>query len=142
VRSSGWSAGRAAGFARDARVATVFHLRSAAVARMWHKGKVERALRIHFEHTRDRGTAAVMLFGGMGYRPPYPRNADEAADAIVTQEAEHLSTAELYVVAPHMCDVIVAAAQSLQPDDFKLFDESDLPSPTGLVVLPHGPDPF
>jgi hypothetical protein len=36
-----------------------------------------------------------------------------------------------------MCDVIVAAAQALEPDDLELLGEEDLPAPSGLLVLPH-----
>jgi hypothetical protein len=36
-----------------------------------------------------------------------------------------------------MCDVVVAAAQTLTVDDLALLDPDDLPSPTGLVLLPH-----
>lgn len=35
-----------------------------------------------------------------------------------------------------MCDVVIAAAQSLTVEDLQLLAEEDLPSPTGLLVLP------
>ena len=35
-----------------------------------------------------------------------------------------------------MCDVVIAAANSLTVEDLQLIDQDDLPSPTGLVVLP------
>lgn len=38
---------------------------------------------------------------------------------------------------PQMCDVVIAAAQAPNPDDFELLDEDDLPSSSGLLVLPH-----
>jgi hypothetical protein len=112
-------------------------MRTAAIARAWHKGKIERGLSIHRTHLDDAQAAAVVLFGGMGYRSPYPRNADEAGDRVVTDEAEFLATTDLYVVSPQMGDVVVAAAQSLTIEDLKLVDGADIPSPTGLVVLPQ-----
>lgn len=36
-----------------------------------------------------------------------------------------------------MCDVAVAAAQTLTREDLELATEDDLPTPGGLVVLPH-----
>jgi len=45
--------------------------------------------------------------------------------------------ARLVVVTPPMCDVVIAAAQSLTVEDLKLVDEEDLSSPTGLLVLPY-----
>ena len=78
-----------------------------------------------------------MLYGGLGYRPPYPANWEDAAELLSRDEAHYLATAELYVITPQMCDVVIAAAQTLTVDDLKLLDEDDLPSPAGLLVLPH-----
>jgi len=36
-----------------------------------------------------------------------------------------------------MCDVVIAAAQTLIVDDLSLLDHVDLPSPTGMLVLPR-----
>ena len=36
-----------------------------------------------------------------------------------------------------MCDVVVAAAAALVPENLELSRPADLPSPTGLVLLPH-----
>jgi hypothetical protein len=36
-----------------------------------------------------------------------------------------------------MCDVVIAAAQTLTREDLELLSEDDLPGLTGLVVLPH-----
>jgi hypothetical protein len=36
-----------------------------------------------------------------------------------------------------MCDVVIAAAQTLTWDDLSMLTEADRPSPSGLVVLPH-----
>jgi hypothetical protein len=36
-----------------------------------------------------------------------------------------------------MCDVVTAAAQTLTRGDLQLLGEDDLPTTTGLVILPH-----
>jgi hypothetical protein len=36
-----------------------------------------------------------------------------------------------------MCDVATAAALTLNREDLQQLGEEDLPSPTGLVILPH-----
>lgn len=55
----------------------------------------------------------------------------------MSDEARYLADAQLYVLSPHMCDVVIAAAQTLTIEDLKLLTNEDLPSPTGLLVLPH-----
>jgi hypothetical protein len=40
-------------------------------------------------------------------------------------------------MTPQMCDVVIAAAQGLTTEDLQLVSEDDLPSSTGLLVLPH-----
>lgn len=132
-----WSAAGAARFAREARIATSKHLRDAEIAREWQAAKLMRAHQIHQEHLGDAGAATAFLFGGMGYQPPYPRNWVDAADKVLNDEADYLAGAELYVMTPAMCDVVVAAAQSLMVDDLALLDPGDLPGRSGLVVLPH-----
>jgi hypothetical protein len=112
-------------------------MQTAAIARQWRKSKMLRAYEVHAANFRSRDMARAMLFGGLGYRPPYPAGWDEAADLVTLDEARYLADAALYVITPQMCDVVVAAAQSLTLDDLKLVDEEDLPSPTGLLVLPH-----
>lgn len=56
---------------------------------------------------------------------------------LVTDEARYLTKAELYVLSPHMCDVMTVAALTLNTDDLQQLGEEDLPSPTGLVIFPH-----
>jgi hypothetical protein len=77
------------------------------------------------------------MFALQGYRPPYPASLDEGGEIIVTDEARYLAKADLYVLSPGMCDVTVAAAQTLDRRDLELLTEADLPSLTGVVVLPH-----
>jgi hypothetical protein len=137
-RARRWSVRSAARFARDARSGTVEHLRTAPIARRTQEAKLARAFSIHraaFDGRRDKAT--VLLFGGMGYRPPYPTELPAAAEMVVADEGRVLAGADLYVMTPDMCDVVVAAASTLTADDLHLFDEDDLPSPTGLLVLPH-----
>jgi hypothetical protein len=69
-RQKGWSL---VGAAREARIATVKHLREAPIARLWHMGKLQRAFQFQAASTGDPAAAAAMLFGGLGYRPPLPR---------------------------------------------------------------------
>ncbi|WP_144082828.1 MULTISPECIES: hypothetical protein [unclassified Micromonospora] len=132
-----WTVARAARYARDARIATAAYLREAPVARTWQISKLMRAHQVHTAHLGQPEAATMLLFGGLGYRPPFPSAWPEAADLIVTDEAHCLDSAQLYVLTPQMCDVVVAAALSLTVEDLQLLDADDLPSPTGLVVLPH-----
>lgn len=132
-----WTLAGAARAAREARIATAAHLRTAEVARQWQMVKLVRAHQVHSAHLGHRDAATMFLFGGLGYRPPYPKDMRAAADMIVRDEARYLAEAELYVLTPDMCDVVVAAAQSLTLEDLQLVDADDLPSPTGLVILPY-----
>lgn len=132
-----WSLAGAARFAREARTSTAAHMRTAPIARRWRKAKLIRAYQVHAANLGSREAAEQMLFGGLGYRPPFPADWDEAADLVTSDEAQYIARADLYVVTPQMCDVVIAAAQSLTVEDLKLVDEDDLPSPTGLLVLPY-----
>jgi hypothetical protein len=139
VAGKTWSLVGAARFAREARTSMAAHMQTAAIARQWRKSKMMRAYDVHATNFRSREAARAMLFGGLGYRPPYPAGWDEAADLVILHEARCLAAAGLYVITPQMCDVVIAAAQSLTVDDLKLVDEEDLPSPTGLLVVPGLP---
>jgi len=79
----------------------------------------------------------VTLFGGLGYHPPYPANLGDAAGLLVTDEARLLREADLYIIAPEMCDVVLAAAATLTVPDLRLLTKEDLPSQTGAVMLPY-----
>jgi hypothetical protein len=137
VAGKTWSLASAARFAREARTSTAAHMQTAPIARQWRKSKMMRAYDVHSANFRSREMARAMLFGGLGYRPPYPASWDEAAELMTADEARYLAAADLYVVTPQMCDVVIAAAQSLTLEDLKLVDDEDLPSPTGLLVLPY-----
>jgi len=132
-----WSLAKAATSARDARIATARYLRDAPIARLWQMTRLQAAYQLHATHTGYPTAAQVVLFGGMGYQPPYPADWQAAADLVVGDEARYLSEADLYILTPQMCDVVIAAAQSLTVADLDLLSEDDLPSMTGLVVLPH-----
>ena len=82
-------------------------------------------------------TAARLLFGGSGLTAPYPDDLNAAARQMLDLRAGDLETATLYVISPSMCDVVIAAAQTLTLDDIALLDADDLPSPAGLLLLPH-----
>lgn len=136
-KAGNWSAAGAARFAREARIATAGHLRTAPVARHWQACKLLSAYSLYLQHTGSPEAALFLLLGGLGYRPPYPAGWDEITGMLLADEASELAAASLYILTPQMCDVTVAAAQALTPGDLALLAEDDLPSPTGLVVLPQ-----
>jgi len=136
-RDKAWSVAGAARSARETRIATVRHLREAPIARLWQMTRLQAAYQLHVSHLGHPAAAQLVLFGGMGYRPPYPADWQAAGDLIVGDEARYLAEAGLYILTPRMCDVVIAAAQSLTVADLELLSEDDLPSATGLVVLPH-----
>ena len=125
-------------FARQARIETVAHMASAQSARSWQVTRLTKAhqvLTVRFGG--DEAAATGSLLAGMGYGPPFPAAWSAVADLMVSDEARYLADADLYVLTPSMCDVVVAAAAALVPEDLKLSRPEDLPSPTGLVLLPH-----
>jgi hypothetical protein len=69
--------------------------------------------------------------------PSYPQDWDRASEVILGDEARFLAEADLYVLTPQMLDVVIAAAQTLNAGDLGLLREDDLPSPSGVVVLPR-----
>lgn len=135
-RTKTWLVTGAARTAREARIATVKFLQTAPIARAWEIGKLQSAYPLHTAHLGHAPTAHPLLFSGMGYRPPYPTDCAAAADLVLTDEARHLAGADLYILTPQMC-VTIAAAQTLTREDLELATEDDLPTPRGLVVLPH-----
>jgi hypothetical protein len=136
-RAKPWSAAGAARVAREARITTAKFLRDAPVARTWEMGKLMGAYQLHAAHLGDAPAAHALLFGGMGYRPPFPADWVSAAELVVADEARYLAEADLYILSPHMCDVVIAAAQTLTREDLELVTEDDLPSLRGLVVMPR-----
>ena len=136
--SKKWTAAGAARAGREARIATAEHLDSAPIAQLWQAGKLMYGYELALGQVDGHESIAqAMLLGGMGLAPPYPRDWHDAAGLVLGDEVEALRAAQLYVVSPQMCDVVLAAAQTLTFDDLELVDEDDLPSPTGMVVLPH-----
>jgi len=136
-RQREWSLNGAARAAREARIATVKHLSEAPIARLWHMGKLQRAYQLQAASVGDSAAATALLFGGLGYQPPFPSDWQAATEMVVTDEARYLAKADLYILTPNMCDVVVAAAQTLTREDLELLSEDDLPARTGLVILPH-----
>jgi hypothetical protein len=127
----------AARSARDARIATVKYQRNAPIARLWQSAKLQRAFQLQLAHVGDPDVAGALLFGGLGYKPPFPSNWEAAAELVLADEAQYLAAADLYILTPQMCDVVIAAAQTLTRQDLEMVGEDDLPGRTGLVVLPH-----
>jgi hypothetical protein len=136
-RQKEWSLTGAARAAREARIATVKHLSTAPIARLWHLTKLQRAFQLQAASVGDPAAATALLFGGLGYRPPFPTDWQVATEMVVADEARYLAEADLYVLTPQMCDVVIAAAQTLTRKDLELLNEDDLPSMTGLIILPH-----
>jgi hypothetical protein len=134
-RNRAWTLAGAARAAREARIATVRYLQTPA-ALVWEMGRLAYSQQIHLADSGDPAEAAGRLFGGMGYSD-VPSTLDEATRMVLADEARYLAEADLYVLTPEMCDVVVAAAQALTRDDLESMSEDDLPGLSGLVVLPH-----
>ena len=136
-RPRAWSVAGAARFARGARIATVRHQRTAAVARMWEMASLQSAYQVYLAHLGSPEAAWGQLFGGLGYAGRFAAGWEEAVSIFMADEARYLADADLYVLTPQMCDTVITAALTLTVDDLTLIDAGDLPSPGGLVVLPH-----
>ena len=123
--------------AREARIATAAWTRTAPIARQWEMAKLMHAYEVHHTHLGNDEAAQMMLFSGLGFRRPYPTSWPEAARQLLDDEATVLAGSDLHILTPDMCDVVVAAAQSLTIEDLQFLTVEDLPSASGLVVLPQ-----
>jgi hypothetical protein len=123
-------------FRARARAATVRYLRSAPTARSSSQASLLQAYRVALAALGDPKMALAMMFGPLGYDAPFS-DFELMASRVVRDSAKRLAAASLYVMSPQMCDVVVAAAQSLTTEDLQLLDETDFPTPTGCLVLPH-----
>ena len=101
-----WSVTGGARFAREARIATVRYLRDAPIARPWHLSKLWARSGITWPTSGNQAAAWATLFGGLGYRPPWPASWQEAIETILGDEARYLAEADLYVLTPQMCNVV------------------------------------
>ena len=131
-----WTATGAARFAREARIDTIRFL-GTRPARLWEMNHLVNAYGAHLNHLRDHDSAMDVLVGLMGYPRPYPRNWEAIAEMFLADEAATLAQADLYVLAPSMCDVVIAAALTLTLEDLQLITEDDLPALAGVIILPH-----
>ncbi|MFC4945812.1 hypothetical protein [Pseudonocardia sp. GCM10023141] len=137
-RSKKWTAVGAARSAREARIETAAFLTNAPIARTWFAGRMMQVHDLVVAQTRgDEDRAKILFLGGLGLAPPYSSDWNEVADMVIDGEAELLAKAQLYVLSPAMCDVVLAASEALTTEDLALISEDDLPSPAGVVVLPH-----
>ncbi|MFI5606854.1 hypothetical protein [Amycolatopsis sp. NPDC051903] len=134
-----WTAAGAARAARDAQVATAKYLRSTDLAMRVEASSLSRQFQINLRtYAGNRDAARLAYFGALGYTDrQIPSNLTSAARMVLDDDARNLAEAQLYVVSPQMCDVVLAAAQTLTRDDLALVGPEDLPSPTGLIMLPH-----
>lgn len=124
-------------YARDARIATAADLRDAPIALQWQAQKLLRDWDVHMTGVGHEPITPALVFGAPGYRPPYPPTWSAAAERMLAHEARYLAEADLYVLTPPMCDVVVAAALSLAVHDLELMDADDLEGRAGLLVLPY-----
>jgi hypothetical protein len=131
-----WTATAAARAARDARIAAVSYQRDCETERLWHAAVLRQA---HEARARniDSGLSWALLLASMGYAPPYPIDWQELAGRVLTDEAELLAAAYLYIMTPQMLDVVIAAAQTLTRGDLALITGEDPPAPSGAVILPR-----
>jgi hypothetical protein len=132
-----WSLAAAARSARDARIAAVRYMREAAAEQDWQAAVLAYADRARAAAGADPDGARALQFATMGYPPPYMAGWDQAAAMLLADEARYLTSADLYVLTPQMLDVVIAAAQSLTFADLGLLREDDLPSLSGVVILPR-----
>lgn len=140
-----WTAAGAARQAREARIATSRFLRDAEIAREMAAAKLLESYQTKQLHLRSQAprqqaaeVAAGLLLTGLGYDPSWrPEHWMAAAKRVVADQHAALAEAELYVLSPQMCDVAIAAANTLTADDLDLITEDDLPSRTGILVLPQ-----
>lgn len=138
-----WSRVGAARAARDARTATATWLREAAIARAWQAPKIAVQFQAALPGFAEGDIVAPDAFpkwaaAALGYPMPWhPGSWEEVADRVLADQADDLAEAQLYVVSPDMCDVVVAAARSLTRSDLDLLTEADIPSPRGLLFLLH-----
>ncbi|MGC4939311.1 hypothetical protein [Kribbella sp. DT2] len=137
----GWTAAGAARAARESRIATAGFLREAELA---YEMQAHRLMDLHQVKTAHLGAgqesaALQLMVAGYGYDPEswMPANFAQFGAMVTTDQGSDLASADLYILSPQMCDVVVAAALSLSFDDLSLMAKEDLPTPRGLVVLPH-----
>lgn len=131
-----WTAAGAARAARESRISAVKYLRNSDLAMKLEAQMLIDSYRVKLATFHGNEHAAMLdLFGGMGYRSQFS-DWRSASRTVLDDEARCLAEAQLYVISPHMCDVVIAAAQSLTTEDLDLAIHDDLPSLTGLVMLP------
>ena len=108
-REKAWSLAAAARAAREARIATVRHMREAAIEREWHAAVLSYGHQARAARSGNPDGARALLFATMGYSPPYPDGWDQASAMMLADEARYLADADLYVLTPQMLDVVIAA---------------------------------
>ena len=134
-RHKPWSLAGSARFARDARIAAARYMRLAQVERDWYAAMLAYGHQARGATCGDPDAARALQFATMGYPPPYPADWDQASAQVLADEARYLAEADLYVLTPQMLDVVIAASQTLT--DLGLLHADDLPSPSGVVILPR-----
>ena len=65
------------------------------------------------------------------------RPALQAAHQFITTNAAGLSVAETFILSPAMHSAVVAAANTLDVEDYLTWSETDMPAEVGFVHLPY-----
>lgn len=131
-----WSLTGAARAAREARIASAKFLVTPAM-KDWHESGLMQALGFFgASNGGDPRPGFVRMLANLGYAPPYP-DRGKPSDVLLQDEARYLHSADLFVLSPEMTDVVTTAALTLTLEDLLLMRAEDMPTPTGLVVLPH-----
>lgn len=109
-----WTATGAARAARDARVATGERLRTTDLAVKLETQKLISSYQIKLRVYEGNQVAARQdLFGSLGYsNDQVPGGWPSAARMVLDDEARCLTQAQLYVMSPQMCDVVLAAPKN------------------------------
>ncbi len=135
----GWSPTGAARAAREYKASVIDFLDRSPTAIRLQASTMETSYRalLRLHHDRDKAAGRVLQRNGVWFQAPPSTDWHANAREVLAREVEVLRTAPLYVTSPSMCDVTVAAAQTLALPDLSLLDEADPPTPHGFLLLPH-----
>jgi hypothetical protein len=137
-KTSGWSAAGAARAARECRASIIDFLEQSPVAVNMQADNLTLTYKTMRRLYDPPGAAArTIQHAGLGLTESLEADWHTYARLVVGDEVAVLRSAPLYVMAPSMSDVTAAAAQTLTLSDLTLIDHADLPTPDGLLFLPH-----
>ncbi len=135
----GWSPTGAARAAREYKTAVIDFLdRSPTPVRVQAntmRSSYRALLKVY--HDPHKAAGRVLQRNGVWFQAPPSVDWPAHAREVIAREVEVLRSAPLYVMSPQMCDVTVAAAQTLTMSELSLLDEADPPTGQGFLLLPH-----